>query len=627
MKHCIAAAVFVICTGLFLSLTTQPVIATPGYSRTDPMGGTGGGPIDGSLLITVVEAGTSEPVSGAFVMAGPAPGTPFSGNFGVTDGAGQIQFTDPALSGPVSITAGTAGTHLFTFFSVDAMDVVIPLQMDSQPPQTFQIGDDVAGIDVDNGILHAGDGYLDFAVVITTMTLDILSTMDLDGLSIEMEPFSVLGQEILLPSNVYIPQQWELFTEITKDHYYLYLPEGTHMIFAVSCRVALDDILALAQGSGDFLELIPAIQWREIDVIEIDVQANTDDADLNLTSDLESTVTIDYGSIPDDSALFVLSAGDLDNMNGLGNLVMMDISAAGCEAGMGPCSGELPLNAAAQEGDFSNTGYFPVAVVMSNKSNDLLALLDRTAYPQTYTADMDSFFNYVDPAYNGSTFAWNDVQNHTSGSPAVAVSAGTITDTASDTVVWTYLTAGTQLNAVFPELPPEAPIAPVPGHVYDWSHTASGLESAAFDFNEFAISEITEGLSHLALDSRTVAWGSECAETGCRVFMPSHEFQPLDLCYCDVTVCNLSPNILAETPVFVILDIFGSYFFAPSFTDFDYYEMDIQPGETVIEVLPEFVWPSGAGTLSGAMWYAAMTDPGITELVGELGIFTFGWSE
>ena len=39
------------------------------------------------------------------------------------------------------------------------------------------------------------------------------------------------------------------------------------------------------------------------------------------------------------------------------------------------------------------------------------------------------------------------------------------------------------------------------------------------------------------------------------------------------------------------------------------------------------VGASGAGTASGIIWYAALTDPGMTTLYGEMDTWTFGWSE
>ncbi len=120
---------------------------------------------------------------------------------------------------------------------------------------------------------------------------------------------------------------------------------------------------------------------------------------------------------------------------------------------------------------------------------------------------------------------------------------------------------------------------------------------------------------------------TDCAELGCAVWMPSDEFTPGMTCYVTVRICNPEQTTYTGVPVFVILDVYSTYFFAPDFNAFDYYLKDIPPGTLDIQVLPEFQWPAGAGAAEGIRWYAAMTDPGITELFGNLGTFTFGWHE
>jgi hypothetical protein len=117
----------------------------------------------------------------------------------------------------------------------------------------------------------------------------------------------------------------------------------------------------------------------------------------------------------------------------------------------------------------------------------------------------------------------------------------------------------------------------------------------------------------------------ECTNTGCEVFMPSHDFTEGDECYCDVYVCNDSPDVLPDVPVFVILDAYGTYFFAPRFGEYSYYQMDIDPGRLTIQALPIFTWPAGTGSGSGLIWYAAMTDAEITQILGAYGSFSFGW--
>jgi len=119
----------------------------------------------------------------------------------------------------------------------------------------------------------------------------------------------------------------------------------------------------------------------------------------------------------------------------------------------------------------------------------------------------------------------------------------------------------------------------------------------------------------------------DCSRLGCTIHMPSDDFGPGDDCYCDVIVCNPTSETYPMTPVFVILDVYGTYFFAPSFGDFDHYTYDIVPGHFTISVLPSFSWPTGAGSAAGLSWYAAMTDQSISSLLGDLGVFPFGWHE
>ncbi len=121
-----------------------------------------------------------------------------------------------------------------------------------------------------------------------------------------------------------------------------------------------------------------------------------------------------------------------------------------------------------------------------------------------------------------------------------------------------------------------------------------------------------------------------CTETGVTLWMPAHSFAPGDPCACTATVCNSGATSLVNYPLFVLLDIAGTYYFAPSFTAYDNYA-DIYPnfpvGETEVDVLPEFIWPDGAGTFSGCMFYGALTDPGVTALFGTMDSFFFNWTE
>ncbi len=117
----------------------------------------------------------------------------------------------------------------------------------------------------------------------------------------------------------------------------------------------------------------------------------------------------------------------------------------------------------------------------------------------------------------------------------------------------------------------------------------------------------------------------ECSELGCTIIMPSHDFASGDECFCSVTVCNPAPVQYTQIPLFVIIQLLDQFYFAPAFSDFDYYSIDISYGLQEIMVLPSFIWPRTSKPMSDITWYAALTNHDITELLGEMGTFTFGW--
>lgn len=120
-----------------------------------------------------------------------------------------------------------------------------------------------------------------------------------------------------------------------------------------------------------------------------------------------------------------------------------------------------------------------------------------------------------------------------------------------------------------------------------------------------------------------------CHETGVSISMPAHLFSAGDPCNCHAIVCNAEGSTITNYPLFVLLDVYGSYFFAPSFNSmFDNYLSlypQFYPGETDVEVIGDFDWPSGVGAASGLIWYGALTTPEMTDLFGQLGTFEFGW--
>ncbi len=89
-----------------VSVTTDQGQATLPLAFTyfDPLsfyGGTWGGPVDGTVNVTVLDAGTGQPLGDVFVMLWTSPDTPYQG---YTNLSGQVTFSGPDLMGEQMVT-------------------------------------------------------------------------------------------------------------------------------------------------------------------------------------------------------------------------------------------------------------------------------------------------------------------------------------------------------------------------------------------------------------------------------------------------------------------------------------------------------------------------------------------
>ncbi|MBN1551842.1 amidohydrolase family protein [bacterium] len=117
-----------------------------------------------------------------------------------------------------------------------------------------------------------------------------------------------------------------------------------------------------------------------------------------------------------------------------------------------------------------------------------------------------------------------------------------------------------------------------------------------------------------------------CDELGVTVWMPSNDFGPGDPCALEAHICNPSGITYINYPLFVILDIYGTYYFAPSYSSYDYYTLaELPPGLLVKTIIPEFPWPDNVGSADNILVYGAMTTKDFSQLFGNYGFFSFGW--
>jgi hypothetical protein len=86
--------------------------------------------------------------------------------------------------------------------------------------------------------------------------------------------------------------------------------------------------------------------------------------------------------------------------------------------------------------------------------------------------------------------------------------------------------------------------------------------------------------------------------------------------------------------VFFLLDVYGVYWFWPSWvyfnppesTGIDFRTQNIPSGDSEIEVLPEFIWPdTGDDTVTGLYFYGAFLNEMMNEVIGDWDAQSFGY--
>ncbi len=77
--------------------------------------------------------------------------------------------------------------------------------------------------------------------------------------------------------------------------------------------------------------------------------------------------------------------------------------------------------------------------------------------------------------------------------------------------------------------------------------------------------------------------------------------------------------------VYIILDVYGSYWFWPSWnTEADFAGRTLLSERTTSEIILDFVWPDYEGYFDGVILWAAALEPGTTNLIGPYDQVSFG---
>ncbi|MCD4655300.1 fibronectin type III domain-containing protein [bacterium] len=115
-----------------------------------------------------------------------------------------------------------------------------------------------------------------------------------------------------------------------------------------------------------------------------------------------------------------------------------------------------------------------------------------------------------------------------------------------------------------------------------------------------------------------------CTEWSIDLDMGQSYFCMGDLFYLNANICN--PGEPESYPVWVLLEIEGMFWFAPSFsTEVDYFFDDpIPSGLSSLSIQPEFFWPETEAACDDARFWGAITDTQYA-LVGDYDMIAFGW--
>jgi len=116
-----------------------------------------------------------------------------------------------------------------------------------------------------------------------------------------------------------------------------------------------------------------------------------------------------------------------------------------------------------------------------------------------------------------------------------------------------------------------------------------------------------------------------CDLRGVDLEISSNYFMPGMECFLTAYVCNTGV-LLKSTPLFVILEAGGSYFFFPTWQSaMDFYEFDMRSGLTIVPILEPFFWPDIDGSAEGLRFYGAITDMTISTILGVFDVVEFGY--
>ncbi len=163
-------------------------------------------------------------------------------------------------------------------------------------------------------------------------------------------------------------------------------------------------------------------------------------------------------------------------------------------------------------------------------------------------------------------------------------------------------------------------------------HTVS-LDIALEEYDGESWNLLDNLVQNIVMPASATAWAecemtaSACTELGVALEMPDTYFTPGDECYLQVSVCNNTGSPLMNNPLFVLLEVYGEFWFAPGWTqDAQYYPPPFDSGLTTFNAISTFQWPdTGQDSLQGIKFYGALLNESMNDIYGGWDYLEFGF--
>ncbi len=419
----------------------------------------------GTLQVTIFDARTQQPIGGAFVMVGPGKGIPFAGNTAFTPADGIVVFTDPALVGPQTVSAGAAGFAYTAVIESASGSVRLPLYPSAAQNGIYgpkaRVTGPVTGINT-----VSNDGKLDIGMVLPAVSIDSVIG---GNLNVEIPPdtasFPPPMGTIQLPGNIVVPYQTEYYIlHFNKPNYKIDLPaQTTQSMYVVSARIPIGDILNFPSG-GDPTQLLKAAEIRQFGIQRDKPIGNGLNLTIAAPDTLHTQLTVVVNGAPHGTEVTAFSLGSLPKPGGGEEIVGYDTDFA-----LADTLGSFLLASSNPGGDIPDVSNLVAGVYQDSSAYAAFSSgrIDRTHFTLPATRALSDF--YVPPTLTrqGARLFWNDV--HTPGSEPTptwtvhSISAGPLSpaDTSvATTLLWRIIAPAGPGQFALPSLPAEAPGPP-----------------------------------------------------------------------------------------------------------------------------------------------------------------------